>query len=364
MREPREPRWTTDAALRRELSEVEPPDPPPRTDGPRGIVTGAGDAGTLLNAYLMLHRVRYLGCDLPAVVFHAGDEVVPDAVRSAFPSGTTFRRLPDDVPGGWHLKPFALHLAPFDRVLWLDADTLLLKNPAPLFDRPEEAVFWPDMSRYTDGSLLEAFGVEPHSLELETGQVLLQPDAVARSLWATCLLNREYRTEVAGRLLGDKDTFRLGFAATGRSWTTVHHLPAVVGDHGWEVPIRAIGETLKIRGAKGPPLEIGLLQHDLDGEPLLLHRTMREWRAWDLEPQIRWCAAMAAQGEVGERDSPSAELLELEAWALERIPEADFFSEALGRPAMERLWLKHRFNLEAGLSLVFSAAHRLSRPAP
>jgi hypothetical protein len=59
------------------------------------------------------------------------------------------RRRPMRILAGWESKVFAVQHAPYEEVLFLDADNLPARDPSFLFDEPlyrqTGAVFWPDL---------------------------------------------------------------------------------------------------------------------------------------------------------------------------------------------------------------------------
>lgn len=118
------------------------PPPMPPCDG-RGIVICAGGARLFTCAWVLIAMLRrHLGCRLPIEVWHIDPaelgppmqallepfEVdVVDALQVA-------QRHPVAVLGGWQLKTYALLHTRFQQVLLLDADNLLVADPATLFD--------------------------------------------------------------------------------------------------------------------------------------------------------------------------------------------------------------------------------------
>lgn len=326
---------------------------PPRRPGSRGVVTAAGTPRQLLCAWLAVRRLRELGCDLPVEVFCTAAEIVPAAVAQAFPAETRFRRLDDPALAGFQIKPFALWHASFDRCLWLDADNLALRDPSFLLDADTPATFWPDAFRTSDRALLAAVDAElPAGLELESGQLVLHATACREALWRACLLNGPLRALAYAHLFGDKDTWRLAFAGTHA--TIVSSLPAIVGEVSLQVPL-GFG-TLKVRSPAGCRRDLGLLQAGPDGTPLLFHRTVREWQFFDRQPTVAWVQAISAQIEEPRQcfvpAAPAAvptELLALERWALEVVPDIYWFLAACGVSWPRRVVLAQGFRLERAL---------------
>jgi hypothetical protein len=203
----------------------------------RGIVTCAG--GTKYNtcAWVLINRLRDLGCRLPIEVWYLGekerDDSWMDLVR---PLGVTFidaaqvarsrTGRASGTPGhpklgGWESKPFAMLHTRFREVLFLDADNLPMVDPTFLFDSPEYratgAIFWPEMNRIPPGHVhWRAFGVQYRDEpDQESGQVLVDKERCWRALNLCNWYNERsyyfYRIAV-----GDKDTFRYAWHRLGQ----------------------------------------------------------------------------------------------------------------------------------------------------
>ncbi|KAF7121640.1 hypothetical protein CNMCM5793_009111 [Aspergillus hiratsukae] len=106
----------------------------------RGIVFTAGDSQA---PYLLtsIESIRQLGCDLPIEVMYLGDDDLSAASRvelEDMPGVVTRDMSPMVNDDGWKLrgwaaKPFAILLSTFREVIFIDADSLFLQNPADLF---------------------------------------------------------------------------------------------------------------------------------------------------------------------------------------------------------------------------------------
>lgn len=245
----------------------------------RGLVTSAGGLRLALNAYVGLKRLRTVSA-LPVEWFHVDE--IPRAVqkRMACDLGDVeFRDL--QSPRGFAVKPFALRAASFREVLWLDADNTVLRDPSDLFG--STALFWPDVARFTQDALYERFGL-PAALnregpEFESGQLVLDRERDAEALAAVCRMHTgDLLREVYALTHGDKDTFRLAFRLTGTPYRLVPHAPVPFGLPG--VRIRLFGAEMNVPHPRGRFLGTGLLQHDLEGRPLFVHRTVLDWNLW------------------------------------------------------------------------------------
>jgi Mannosyltransferase putative len=249
----------------RELATREPPYPADRFDDQRGIVVCAGGARMFTCAWVALSVLRRtLGCRLPIEVWHLGrqelgayeasllaelevDTVDALALRS---------RHPARVLGGWELKSYALANCRFREVLLLDADNVPVRDPSLLFEeqayRETGALFWPDVTFLQASSdVWELCGLKPRNEPAwESGQVVVDK---ARCWWPLQLVRHmNDHSDLYYRYLhGDKDTFHLAWRMLARPYAMPTKRPRV--------------------------LDYGLLQHDLDGEPLFQHRSQMKW---------------------------------------------------------------------------------------
>lgn len=247
----------------------------------RGVATSAGGATLALNAYVGLKRLRRAS-DLPVEWFHRGDAEIPPRVRAPLArdvGGLEFREVRS--PRGFAVKPFSLLSSRFREVLWLDADNAALGDPAGLFGG--EALFWPDVDRFTRDELYERLGLDPalnrQGPEFESGQLVLDRERDAAALAAVCALHDDrLRPEVYALTHGDKDTFRLAFRLTGTPYRLVERPARPFGTpcFRWRLGRREVN----IPHRRGRFQETGLLQHAPDGEPLFVHRTLLEWNPW------------------------------------------------------------------------------------
>jgi hypothetical protein len=109
--------------------------------GGRGIVLTAGDdqAPYLLTT---IPTFRKLGCELPIEVMYLGDSDLSEDYRADLEAldGVVTRDIAQMVNdegwklAGWAAKPFAILHSSFREVIFIDADSLFMKNPEVLFD--------------------------------------------------------------------------------------------------------------------------------------------------------------------------------------------------------------------------------------
>ncbi|RLN91059.1 hypothetical protein BBJ28_00027250, partial [Nothophytophthora sp. Chile5] len=176
----------------------------------------------LASAYASIRTLReVLSCHLPIEIWFRQKEMnrVPGSLKTlqhladsdAF-GGISLQELQDPLAIGFNAKIHAIYNSFFDRVLFLDADNVPVRNPGFLFESPEfgetGAVFWPDFWHPTR----TIFNIQPKSLlwelldlpfvdmfEQESGQLLIDRRRHASALELTAFyafhrpshLNRE-----------------------------------------------------------------------------------------------------------------------------------------------------------------------------
>ena len=112
--------------------------------GGRGIVLTGGDhqASYLLTS---IQSMRDMGCELPIEVMYLGEDDLGRENRRKLEKvkGVITRDLSPLVNDkgwklkGWALKPFAIMLSSFREAIFIDADSLFLRDPSILFSDPE-----------------------------------------------------------------------------------------------------------------------------------------------------------------------------------------------------------------------------------
>jgi hypothetical protein len=232
----------------------------------RGIVTCAGGTGYNTCAWVLINRLRDLGCRLPIQVWYLGERERDDEwVELVRPLGvecvdahSLLGRFPHPSLGGWQLKPYSVLHCAFREVLFLDADNVPLRDPTFLFESEEYraagAIFWPDLEitrTARDSPRWDVLGVpyreEP---EFESGQLVIDKARCWRPLMLCNWYNE--RSHFFYRILyGDKDTFRF-------AWRRL------------EQPF-----AMPVTPARLIPLTF--CQHDFGGERLFQHRVQEKW---------------------------------------------------------------------------------------
>ncbi len=234
------------------------------TFGGRGIVIPAGGLRYLPSAWVCIKMLRHHGCTLPVELWHNGAHEMDAGFRRlaaklnvvVIDAQQVARHHPARRLGGWELKPYAILHSNFRDVLLLDADNVPVRDPEYLFDsiqfREHGAIFWPDYGHDPKGDpAWKCLGLErPSGLEFESGQVLVDKERCWQALRITMWIN-ENSDFFYKHVHGDKDTFHLGFARTGKSFAFVPH------------PIRSLTATM--------------CQHDFAGERVFQHRNFDKW---------------------------------------------------------------------------------------
>ena len=223
----------------------------------------AGGRQYFNSAYITIRVIRSrLKCMLPIEVFFAGPNELPTSainhMQRTFPNlrfvdvyDTAEMRNTRSKPmlKGYQLKVFAILLSSFEEVLYLDADNIPLADPSVVFSfdlyRQHGALFWPDRCNFFScrPEAWAMFGIEEpallplfparattvwthecntmQSVELETGQIVLNKRAAWRALLLTTFINWHHEFFHHQLLWSDKNTYIFGFHGTGTLFDTV-----------------------------------------------------------------------------------------------------------------------------------------------
>ncbi|OOQ89033.1 alpha-1,3-mannosyltransferase [Penicillium brasilianum] len=225
--------------------------------GGRGIVLTGGDRQA---AYLLtsIQSFRTIGCDLPVEIMYLGDEDLGPANRRKLEAidGVITRDLSPMVNdkgwklAGWALKPFAILLSSFREAIFIDADSLFLRDPAILFQDPDyketgalffkDRVIQPSSKRSWLKKILPApvsskirqnrFWTGESSHMQESGVVVIDKWKHFVALLVITRMNgpdrdgneQEGRVGVYDMVFGDKETFWLGHELVGDTSYAFH----------------------------------------------------------------------------------------------------------------------------------------------
>ena len=258
-----------------------PPFPEDRFAG-RGIVICAGGQRYFACAWVLISVLRQVHqTNLPIQVWHLGRQELSEAMQllleeqavEVVDAETVLHRYPATIAGPWPLKPYAIANSRFREVIFLDADTVPLADPATIFDfelyRDYGLLFWPDIiDLRSKNPIWGMLGLEPRAcVSFDSGVLAIDKARGWQVLDMTLVLNEHWR-ESYKYLHGDKDTFLLSAILTGAAYGRVQHRPFMVdGD---------------------------LIQRDPSGDPLVHHRNGSKWKLFgDNRPPV----ALAAQCE-------------------------------------------------------------------
>lgn len=182
--------------------------------------------GYFPGAWIVVKELRRLGCELPILFTHMGKlEWDSELTKLVEPLGVKVLDLekPDDywkpmrILAGWESKIDAVCRCPFEEVLYLDADSIPLRNPDEIFDSPHlkhyGAILFPDVPPHDRNEWLPKevwynMGMEPNPdvVDAETGQFFIHKRTWWRELNVCRFLN-EHSDFVYKWVFGDKSTF-------------------------------------------------------------------------------------------------------------------------------------------------------------
>ncbi len=230
----------------------------------RGIVICGGGVRYFTNAWVCIHMLRRLGCQLPIQLWHLGPRELDRKMKTLLASigvesVDAFRvrqRHPVRKLGGWELKPYAILHCGFEEVLLLDADNVPVANPERLFRTPQYqatgAIFWPDYGREPRAQPVwrSCRLRRPWEPEFESGQIVVDKRRCWKAL-RLCMWFNENSDFYYRFLHGDKETFHLAFRKLKKSYALV------------KKPIDSLRGTM--------------CQHDFEGNRVFQHRNTDKW---------------------------------------------------------------------------------------
>ena len=234
----------------------------------RGIVICAGGQRYFTCAWILISVLRHVHqTKLPIQVWHLGHNEMSEAMRlmleevdvEVVNAETVRHRFPAKIEGGWPLKPYAIAHSRFREVIFLDADTVPLTDPANVFEwdlyRGSGLLLWPDViDLRRHNPIWTSLGLEPRNcMSVDSGVIAIDKARGWALLDLAILLNEHWRDSYR-YLHGDKDTFLIAALLTGASQPVIEHRP-----------LTANGD---------------LIQRNLDGDPFLQHRTGSKWKLY------------------------------------------------------------------------------------
>ncbi|KAF5004496.1 hypothetical protein FDECE_9008 [Fusarium decemcellulare] len=242
---------------------------------PAGIVIPTGEKTLRFACHLVASLTRVHKTILPIQIVYAGDKDLSEAGRKKIQeaaNGVEIEMLDiltvfDDstlklAEGGWAIKPFAALASRYEKVILLDADAVFLQDPQQLLrqdrfkdtgallfhDRllwkggfPDRQDWWHEQikhpSKETDKSLV---WTERYSEEGDSGLVVVDKsrlDVLIGLLHIGWQNSDKVRNEVTYTITyGDKESWWIGFEATGAGYSFSPHYGGIVG---WLGPTQA-----------------------------------------------------------------------------------------------------------------------------
>jgi alpha 1,2-mannosyltransferase len=236
--------------------------------GTRGIVCSAGGSYLPLIA-VTLRILQKHGSNLPMEVFvRSGDEYESYICDKVFPilnaRCVILSEILDAAPHpvdirGFQLKIFALLFSSFEEVLFLDADSLPLQDPASFFDSEPYVsrgmILWPDFWYVTPSKyFFEISGLDRPKNSLrastESGQFLVSK----KSHWKTLLVAAYYNywgpehyyplLTQGGAGEGDKETFLAAARVAKQSFYDVSEKVLELGNEDPDYPSQMLGTAM------------------------------------------------------------------------------------------------------------------------
>jgi len=260
-----------------------------------------GGGRYLLCSVVNIRVLRHHGCQLPIELWHFAGEISGPIRRAMKRLGVVTRELPV-LPIGFASKPWAIVHSDFDEVMCLDSDNTCIRNPEYLFESDAYAqtgaVFWPDFFWAQDTEAWPKMALMDEPLKImqqESGQLLIDKRRAPAALERLLEFNLNYYDYKAYLWCngGDKDTFQLAWMGTRTPYHMVARYPGSAG--------RVVGGRFQSNT---------MVQHDLAGEPLFMHKNGLKWhnvrkpeRAWERIRETKDPSGRGVQVRV-DQDGP------------------------------------------------------------
>jgi hypothetical protein len=197
----------------------------------RGIVMVAGNADTFQRVVWSVKYMRSKGTTLPVQVYHFPDEALPPdhtlrtelqelGVELVEASGQT---RDQGKTKSYHLKAIAVVDSPWKEVLYLDSDSIPIKDPEYMFHSPSylRTRFWatPDYWRTSaNNAIWPILGVRCRDeWEMEAGQIFVDKEFHLDVFLLTRFM-LEHHKWFFFFSDGDKDVFRWALLALRKRW--------------------------------------------------------------------------------------------------------------------------------------------------
>ncbi|KAI8842024.1 mannosyltransferase putative-domain-containing protein [Chytriomyces cf. hyalinus JEL632] len=203
-------------------------------DARTGIsIMGGASPQSALAAVKLAKTLKYFGCNLPIEYTHIESEPLPNYLKWKLANASIQVRS-FSAPtqwSNWHLelgaaKPTSILTSPFDRVLFLDPDVLVVRDPASLFQsvefRKSGALFWTDFrATARDNVLWAVMGFDFSSADREWDSGVIVVDKRRRNVMLGLKMAEHFCMQswfYFDLFWGDKEAFRWGFAVTSSAY--------------------------------------------------------------------------------------------------------------------------------------------------
>ncbi|KAJ1547189.1 hypothetical protein HK405_006483 [Cladochytrium tenue] len=263
--------------------------------GSRGVVTTGGRPKDIEFAIMTAEFVRASGSELPVSFAYMSRQVPTpflDKLRAYNVTPVDISATVAKLDWGWRetalgaAKVYAMMAAPYEQVVFLDPDVMVLQDPNVFFESPEfrryGALFWPDFTaRRRDGFMWDLFDIEAPQedrLEFESGMIFVDKSRTWKALKLTEHIN------AAGRFFfnhfwGDKESFFWGFTATNTPYFLnphyIHMVGTAVDSAHRRGGARLDEDASEPGGVRVPDESIlcgqSMLQLDFNGRPAFMH---------------------------------------------------------------------------------------------
>ena len=241
---------------------------PPPCEG-QGIVIAGG--GRYLDwGYVLVRKLRAMGCQLPIQMWHLGPKEMPGKCSDLFKqmdcetvdAHRVMMNHPVREMSAWVMKSYAVRHCPWRQVMFLDADCFPEILPEEIFNdkdvRSVGSLFFHDVGHHNSGFGYLDWSLLPLEREFETGQFLFDKHkawlALCWILWAS-----EHASDV--------------FYQTGHGDKFVH-----------EVSIRSSGVPHLIGGPSN--WEGYGIGHQFKGRLAFKHAMAMKRREWPMFPEL------------------------------------------------------------------------------
>ncbi len=171
---------------------------PPACEG-QGIVIAGG--GRYLDwSYVLVRKLRSMGCQMPIQIWHLGPQEMPGKSSALFKqmdaetvdAFQVMKKYPAREMGPWPLKTYAVRHCPWEQVMFLDADCFPELLPEEIFNdvdvRNFGSLFFHDVGKHNSGFGYIDWSLLPLDQEFESGQFIWHKKkawmALRWALWA------------------------------------------------------------------------------------------------------------------------------------------------------------------------------------